>query len=132
MDAPITLYEHCQRRALIKVIKSMYGLLMLAIFGLGTFLVAWVVNGLVGILSGEKPRDTGRLWVDIFLRLFVVLELGLIGRALNYVGLKGRFRKIFLFVGLLCVLLFLVRGCRHAHADRTYIYPSQSHDRTTP
>ena len=62
----------------------MYDLLMLVAFALAAFLVAWVVNGFVGMLSGERPRDTGRLWADIFLRLFAILELGLIGRVLNY------------------------------------------------
>ena len=83
---------------------------MLAMFAVAAFLVAWVVNGLVGLLSGERPRDTGRLWLDIFLRLFGVLELGFIGRILNYVGLGGLLRKVLLFIGLLCLLLFLVRS----------------------
>jgi len=88
----------------------MSSLIMLAMFAVAAFLVAWVVNGLVGLLSGERPRDTGRLWLDIFLRLFGVLELGFIGRILNYVGLGGLLRKVLLFIGLLCLLLFLVRS----------------------
>ena len=93
--------------------------------GLAAFLVAWVVNGLVGLLSGENPRDTGRLGADVFLRLFAVLELGLIGRVLNYAGFTGWPRKFVLFIGLLCVLLFLARACHKTHAhstvyDRTY------------
>ena len=58
----------------------MYDLAFIAAFGLAAFLVAWVVNGLVGMMSGENPRDTGRLWVETFLRFFAVLELGSSGR----------------------------------------------------
>ncbi len=96
---------------------------MLAVFGVAAFLMAWVVNGIIGLLSGEKPRDTGRLWVDIFLRLFAILELGFIGRILNYVGLAGLPRKVVLFIGLLCVLLFLLRACHHDHTQQP-IYPA--------
>jgi len=106
----------------------MYSFIMLAMFAVAAFLVAWVVNGLVGLLSGERPRDTGSLWLDIFLRLFAVLELGFIGRILNYVGLDGLPRKVVLFVGLLCVLLFLVRACHHERDEhsQTYTYPVQT------
>lgn len=104
----------------------MYDLLMLGAFGLAAFLVAWVVNGLVGMMSGEKPGDTGRLWLDIFLRMFGILELGVIGRALNYLGLKGWPRKFVLFVGLLCLLLFLVRSCHDTRTDNIYTYPTQT------
>jgi hypothetical protein len=104
----------------------MYGLVMLATLTVAAFLAAWIVNGLVGLLSGERPRDTGRLWLDIFLRVFVVLELGFIGRMLNYVGLGGLPRKVILFVGLLCVLLFLLRACHHEHTEHVYTYPVQS------
>jgi hypothetical protein len=31
---------------------------MLVMFAVAAFLVAWVVNGLIGLLSGERPRDT--------------------------------------------------------------------------
>src|SRR6266568_4325167 len=89
--------------------RRMNSFVMLAMFAVAAFLVAWVVNGLVGLLSGEKPRDTGRLWLDIFLRLFVVLEVGFIGRMLNYNGLDGLPRKVVLFVGLICALLLLMR-----------------------
>ena len=97
----------------------------IAALGLAAFLVAWVVNGLVGMMSGENPRDTGRLGGEIFLRLFAVLELGVIGRVLNYLGLTGWLRKFVVFVGLLCVLVFLVRACHDSHShdtrfERTY------------
>ena len=106
-------------------VKLVYDLAFIAILGLAAFLIAWVVNGLVGLMSGENPRDTGRLGADVFLRLFAVLELGLIGRVLNYVGFTGWPRKFALFIGLLCVLLFLVRACHNTHThstvyDRTY------------
>jgi hypothetical protein len=101
-------------------------LIMPAMFVVAAFLVAWIVNGLVGLLSGERPRDTGSLWLDVFLRLFAVLELGVIGRILSYIGLDGLPRKLVLFVGLLCVLLFLARSCHHEHTEQIYTYPVQS------
>jgi hypothetical protein len=100
----------------------MFDLACLAAFAVAAFLVAWIVNGLVGVLSGEKPRDTASLWGDIFSRLFMVLELGAIGRVLNYCGISGRPRKFVFFVGLLCVLLFLMRARRHTHSDHTHTY----------
>ena len=101
----------------------MYDLAFLAALGVAAFLVAWVVNGLVGLLSGEKPRDTGSLVVDVFLRMMVVLELGWFGRILNYCGFTGRTRKLAFFLGLLCVFVFLLRGCHHGHAGHVYTYP---------
>jgi len=101
----------------------MFDLAFLAAFAVAAFLVAWIVNGLVGLLSGEKPRDTASLWADIFLRLFMILELGVIGRVLNYCGLSGWPRKFVFFVGLLCVLLFLMRACRDTHTDHPFTYP---------
>ena len=110
----------------------MFNFAFLAALAVAAFLVAWIVNGLVGLLSGERPRDTASLWADIFSRLFMVLELGVIGRVLNYCGLSGRPRKFVFFVGLLCVLLFLMRACRDTHSDHTHtywytnIYPTKS------
>jgi hypothetical protein len=49
--------------------------------------------------------------------MFAVLELGLIGRMLNYLGLTEWPRKLVLFIGLLCVLLFLVKSCLNARSD---------------
>jgi hypothetical protein len=88
--------------------------------------VAWVVNGLVGILSGERPRDTGSLWFDTFLKFFAVLELGLIGRLLSYLRFDRLPHKIILFIGLVCALLFLLRSCHHRHSEQNYTYPVQS------
>ena len=39
-------------------------ILLFALIALG---VAWLVNGLVALLSGEHPRDTGRVWLDTML-----------------------------------------------------------------
>src|SRR5260370_40276136 len=108
------------------MVERMYSLVVLGVFAVAAFLVAWVANGLVGLLSGERPRDTGRLWLDIFLRFFAILELGFIGRMLSYVGFQGWARKLVLFVGLLCFLLFLLRAGRHTQADdHAYTYPVQ-------
>ncbi len=104
----------------------MFDLAFLAALAVAAFLVAWLVNGLVSLFSGERRRDTASLWADVFLRLFMVLELGLIGRVLNYCGLTGWPRKLVFFLGLLCVLLFLARACHDSHADHTYTYPVQS------
>ena len=93
---------------------------MLAAFGVAAFLVAWIVNSLVGLLSGERPRDTGSLWFDIFFRFFVILELGFIGRLLSYLGLTGWPRKAIIFIGMVCVLLFLVRACHDSRKDSRY------------
>ena len=94
----------------------MISFVMLAAFGVAAFLVAWTVNALVGLLSGERPRDTRSLWFDIFFRFFAILELGLIGRVLSYLGLTGWPRKAMLFTGMLCILLFLIRACHDAHS----------------
>ena len=101
-------------------------LIILAILAVVAFLIAWVVNGLVGILSGERPRDTGSLWFDTFLRFFAVLELGLIGRLLNYFGFDRLPRKMILCIGLVCALLFLLRSCHHRQREQNYTYPVQS------
>ncbi len=94
----------------------------IAAFGLAAFLIAWVVNGLVGMMSGENPRDTGRLGAEIFLRFFAILELGIIGRVLGYLGFTGWPRKLMLFVGLLCILAFLIRAGHHTGRDNSAVY----------
>jgi hypothetical protein len=88
-------------------------LILIAIFAVVAFVVAWVVNSLIGLFSGERPGDTGSLWLDIFLRFFAILELGFIGRMLGYVGLNGRWRKWVLLIGLACLILFLISVFRH-------------------
>ena len=100
-------------------------LLTLAIIGVVAFVVAWIANGLVGMLSGEKPRDTGSLWVDTVLRFFTVLELGLIGHLLNRIGFNTLPRKALLLVGTLCVLLFLIGDCRSDKNSRIQSYSAE-------
>ena len=95
----------------------MIDFIMVAAFGVAAFLAAWVVNAFVGLLSGERPRDTASLWFDIFFRFFAILELGLVGRVLNYLGLTGWPRKAVFFIGMVCLLLFLVRACYDARSD---------------
>ena len=46
-------------------------------------LIAWGVNALVGLMSGENPRDTGRQFSDIFFRILGMMRLGWMGRVLN-------------------------------------------------
>jgi hypothetical protein len=99
---------------------------MLVMFGIASFLVAWLANGLVGLLMGERPRDTGSLWLDTFLRILLLLELGWIGRILTYAGFSGSSRKLLLFLGLLCVVLFLAKDCRHEHNSNVRSFPVQS------
>lgn len=99
---------------------------MLMVFGVISFLVAWVANGFVGLLSGERPRDTERLWLDTFLGMFAILELGMIGRFLNYLGFQGWPRKAVLFIGLLCAVLFLLKAGHHEHGDNIQAYPAQT------
>lgn len=98
-------------------------MLFLATLALAALLVAWVVNILVGVLSGEKPQSTSSLWAEVFSRILMVSELGLIGRVLNYCGLTGLPRKAVLFLGVLCLLLFMVRARRHHdNANSTMIF----------
>lgn len=102
---------------------------MLLMFAIATCLVAWVTNGLVSLLSGEHSRDTGRLWIDAFLRVFAVIEFGWIGRVLNHIGLHGLMKKLALFVGLLGLLVFLVGSCDHSDDDgRRYIHHESSQE----
>lgn len=104
----------------------MISLTMLAAIAVVAFIVAWIVNGFVGLLGGERPRDTGRLWFDIFFRFLVILELGIVGRILNCVGFDGLPRKIIFFIGLCCLVVFLVRGCDNdERREPIHTYPVQ-------
>lgn len=101
----------------------------LLMFAVAAFLVAWLANAIVSLLRGEHPRDTGRLWLDTFLGVFAMLELGWIGRILTRVGVQGLSRKLVLFIGLLCVLLYCSKSCRPTHEeDKSYLrsYPVPS------
>jgi hypothetical protein len=88
-------------------------LLIIGVFAAAALLVAWIANGLVGLLMGEKPGDTGSIWLDVFLRFFAILELGFVGRLLGYVGLNGWPRRIVLLIGLFSLLWFLFRPHHH-------------------
>ncbi len=35
------------------------------LLSVGMLVAAWVVNAFVAMLSGEHPRDTGRVWLDM-------------------------------------------------------------------
>jgi len=93
-------------------IGSMSNLYLICAFAIAAFLIAWIVNGLVGLMSGEKPEDLGSVWADVFLRLFTILELGAIGRFLQYCGISSRMRRLVFFVGWLCLLMFFVRAAK--------------------
>jgi hypothetical protein len=73
--------------------------------------VAWVVNALVGILSGEHPKDTGRLWSDIVLRVFAAMKFGFLGRFVGYMASTGWRLRVLYALGVLGIVAFLIRGC---------------------
>lgn len=75
------------------------------------FLVAWFVNLLVGLLRGEHPGDTGRVWWEVLLRMFAIGELGLLGRILNY-GSGSWIRSILMAVGGVVLFIFIFQICR--------------------
>jgi hypothetical protein len=99
-------------------------LLIIGVFAAAALLVAWIANGLVGLLMGEKPGDTGSIWLDVFLKLFAILELGFIGRMLGYVGLNGWPRRIVLMIGTLCLLWFLLKPHHRSQSDNFRPYPA--------
>ncbi len=75
-----------------------------------TLAAAWTANFLVGLLRGEHPGDTGRVWLDTLLQVFTVWELGVVGRALNYVSASWA-RRIITVVGLFGLVTFLFQAC---------------------
>jgi|SRR4051812_19518660 hypothetical protein len=106
-------------------------MLFFVTFVLVALAVAWAVNTLVSILSGDRRLDIRGLWAEIISRLFLVAELGAMGRALNYFGLTGWSRKVVIILGFLCLLLFFCRSCLHpSNASPTYTfitnYPAQN------
>jgi hypothetical protein len=82
------------------------------LFCLAALLVAWVVNMLVNVLSGEKRDDTGSLWSDILLRLYAVKEFGIVARILNYTATHAWPLKVLYAMGVIGILALLVRVCR--------------------
>jgi hypothetical protein len=86
-----------------------FGIVLL--FCLVALIAACLVNVFVGLLSGERQEDTGRVWLDILLRVFGLGRLGFIGRMLNYA--EGVWpRRILYAVGGISILLLLIEGCR--------------------
>ena len=81
---------------------------MLGVIALITLIVAWIVNALVGLLMGEKPRDTTSLWLDTFVEF---LCFGAIGRYLDGLGVHGWPRKAVYLAGCAGIAIFLVRSC---------------------
>jgi len=86
---------------------SDFGLLLL--FGGIALIGAWFVNFMVGLLSGEHPRDTERVWWDILLRMFALGELGVLGRILNYINASWA-RRILAVVGFIALVVFIVQA----------------------
>jgi len=76
-----------------------------------TLVGAFVVNLLVGLLRSEHPRDTGRLWADMFLRVLVVMRLGALGHILNHVGSNGWWQRILYVLGVVFLLGILLSTC---------------------
>ena len=86
----------------------------LAIFGIlcgFALLAAWVVNALVGLMRGEHPKDTGRVWSDIVLRIFAAMEFGLAARILGYLATTGWPLRLLYWLGAIGILAFFIRGC---------------------
>ena len=82
---------------------------MLLLFGGVALVAAWFVNFLVGLLRGEHPGDTRSVWWDIFLRMFALGELGVLGRALNYINASWA-RRILAVVGFIGLVIFIFQA----------------------
>ncbi|HXI50510.1 MAG TPA: hypothetical protein VNH84_03380 [Candidatus Saccharimonadales bacterium] len=68
------------------------------------FAAAWTVNALIGVMSGEHPKDTGRQFVDTLLRLFGIAELGVVGFVLDHFRQHRWIRWLFFGAAILFVL----------------------------
>ena len=112
----------------------MFKLALVGVFAILAFLIAWIVNGIIGILSGERPQDTGSLWIDVFCKLLAVFELGFLGRLLNNFGFQGIPRKLILLLGLLCLLAILLRTIKPDPRDSGFrhTYPAISNHVVIP
>jgi hypothetical protein len=82
---------------------------MLLLFGGVALVAAWFVNFLVGLLRGEHPGDTRSVWWDILLRMFALGELGVLGRALNYINASWA-RRILAVVGFIALVFLLFQA----------------------
>lgn len=101
------------------------------VFAIMAFVVTWLVNILVSVLSGEKRQGNADVWAEVFSRMFLVSELAAIGRVLNQMGIAGWPRQAAVIGGVLCLLLVLGKSCGHdSHSVAPYTvvtnYPSQS------
>ena len=91
---------------------AMMDLGIFLLFCLAALLVAWVVNAIVNVLSGEKRNDTGSLWIDIVLRIFAARDFGITARILNYLARQGWPLKLLYAMGAIALVAFFVHGCR--------------------
>ncbi|MBL9168946.1 MAG: hypothetical protein JNN07_14495 [Verrucomicrobiales bacterium] len=60
-------------------------LVMVGIIAVISVIVAWGVNSLIGLMSGDRPDDVAGDATDIFSRIIIGLEFGLIARLLDEV-----------------------------------------------
>lgn len=88
---------------------------MFAMFCVFALLAAWLVNTLVGIMSGEHPKDTGRVWSDMMMRMFAAMEFGLVGRILGYLATTGWPLRVLYGLGAIGIVAFFIRGCHESH-----------------
>ena len=86
----------------------MWELGFVALVAFLAWLAAGAVNIFVGVLSGERPRDTGRVWRDLFLGVFGLFELGYLGRMLNASSTRWA-RKLLYLAGLAFLIFWLLR-----------------------
>ena len=68
-------------------------------------LVAWLVNLVVGWMSGEHPKDTPHQSVDVFLQLFHDSYLGFVGTLFDWSRCPTWLRLVFYLIAGVCVLL---------------------------
>ena len=110
-DAPFKL-QRAWRRLLAFHFRRVDPLLFIALVAGFALLGAWIVNAVVGMMSGEKPGDTGRQWADMFFRILGVGRIGVLGRILSYAGTEGWPRRILWAAGVISLLALLAWSCR--------------------
>ena len=81
-------------------------LVMILTIALAAVVVAWVVNSIVAMMSGDRPDEMTGEAGDIFLRVLAVLELGFLGRLLDQATGTPWVRRL-LYCG---ALIFVVRA----------------------
>jgi hypothetical protein len=82
---------------------------MLMLFGGVALVAAGFVNFLVGLLRGEHPGDTLSVWLDVLSRMFALGELGVLGRALNYINAPWA-RRILAVVGFIALMVYIFQA----------------------